>query len=182
MTSEDPKLPILEIDDNGDPVAPKENRRKYINQAGVIVRDMLSITIQDWHKTAAANVDDPCYVHSITKDLLYDSLLSHFNVPQDLSDFKKKKLKQWTLSKMATQFCNWKKTLRKKYQNEDPDFSGTSGTGATLVKIQDNWAAFKAYKKSAAAVARSEKNKENASKYTTIGWGQVATGAPFLIG
>ena len=65
---------------------------------------------------------------------------------------------------MATRFCNWKKTLWKKYENEDPDFSGTSGTGATLVKIQDNWAAFKAYKKSAAAVARSEKNKENAKK------------------
>ena len=164
MTSEDPKLPILEIDNSGDPVAPKENRRKFINQAGVIVRDMLPITITDWHKPAAADVEDPCYVHSVTKDLLYDTLLSHFNLPQDLSDFKKKKLKQWTLSKMATQFRNWKKTLWKKYENEDPDFSGTSGTGSTLVKIQDNWAAFKAYKKSAAAVARSEKNKENASK------------------
>ena len=62
MTSEDPKLPILEIDDNGDPVAPKENRCKYINQAGVIVRDMLPISITDWHKPAAANVDEHCYV------------------------------------------------------------------------------------------------------------------------
>lgn len=138
MTSEDPKFPIYEIDDNGDPVAPKENRCKYINQTGVIVRDMLPITIQDWHKPAAANVYDPCYVRNITKYFLYGTLLSHFNLPQDLSNFKKKKLKQWTLSKMATQFRNWKKTFWKRYQNEDPDFSGTSRTGATLVKIQDN--------------------------------------------
>ena len=80
---------------------------------------------------------------------------------------------------MATQFRNWKKTLWSKYKNEDPDFSGTSRTCATLVKIQDNWAAFKAYKKS----AQSEKTRKMLRrKYTTIGWGQVATGAPFLIG
>ena len=66
MSSDQPKLPIYVIADNGDPLEPKENRRKFINQAGAIVRDMLPITIQEWHKPVAANDDDPCYVHKIT--------------------------------------------------------------------------------------------------------------------
>ena len=64
---------------------------------------------------------------------------------------------------MADQFRNWKKKIWKKYEKEDPDFSGNSGTG-TLVKIQDYWPVFKAYKKSSTAVARSVKNKANAAK------------------
>ena len=47
MTSEDAKLPIYKIDVDGDPVEPIENRRKYISQAGVIVRDEVRISIAE---------------------------------------------------------------------------------------------------------------------------------------
>ena len=84
--------------------------------------------------------------------------MTHFNLLKNLSVIKKEKLKKWTLKKMATQFRNWKKTLWNKYENKDPDLSGT------LVKIQHDWPMFKAYKKSSMAVDRSFINKKNAAK------------------
>jgi hypothetical protein len=159
MTSEDPKLPIEEIADNGEPLEPKRNRSKFISQAGVIVRDMIPISIREWNKPAAADVEDPCYVHQVLKDLVYDTLLSHFTLPQDLSKMQKDNLKKWTLMKMAEQFRNWKKKLWNQYEEtkEDPDFTSAQGK-----KLEPEWAAFKAYRKSATAVSRSEVNKENA--------------------
>ena len=175
MTSEDARLPIEEIADDGEQLEPKQNRSKFISQAGAIVRDILPITIPEWNKPAAANDDDPCYVHQVTKDLLWDTLLTHFNLPQNLTKIKKEKCKQWTLSKMATQFRNWKKTLWKKYENKDPDFSGT------LEKIQNDWPAFVAYKKSSKAVTRSATNKLNAAKkiyHHRLGAGGYRTAIP----
>ena len=121
MPSDVPRLTIEEVADSGEPLAPIPNCRKFVIQAGVIVRDMLPITITDWHKSKGADKDETSYVHDHTKDLLYDTLMVHFNVPEG----KKEKVKEWTLKKMATQFQTWKKKLWRKYENEDPDnFTG----------------------------------------------------------
>jgi hypothetical protein len=161
MTSEDAKLPIYKIDVDGDPVEPIENRRKYISQAGVIVRDEVPISIAEWLKPAGVAEDDPCYVHQHYKDFCFDTLLQHFNLPDGIEPALKLKLKHWTLSKMADAFRKYKQTLWAKYEKVDPDFSQKK-----LVKLRDHWEAFKAYKTSAAAVARSEKNKLNAASKT----------------
>ena len=158
MTSKDAKLPIYEIDEEGDPVEPPENRKKYISQAGVIVRDSVPISIPEWNKPAGVAEDDPCYVHNHLKDLCFDTLLEHVNLPDDIEPTTKLKLKQWTLSKMADAFRKYKQTLWAKYKTVDPDFSEEK-----LVKIRDHWEEFKAYKKSDAAVARSNINKANAA-------------------
>ena len=97
MTSKDAKLPIYEIDEEGDPVEPPENRKKYIGQAGVIVRDSVPISIPEWNKPAGVAEDDPCYVHKHLKDFCFDTLLEHFNLPDDIEPTTKLKLKQWTL-------------------------------------------------------------------------------------
>ena len=97
MSSEVPRLTIEKVADSGEPLAPIPNCRKFINQAGLIVRDMLPITITDWHKPKDAD-DEASYVHEHTKDLLYDTVIVHFNVPEG----KKEKVKEWTLKKMAT--------------------------------------------------------------------------------
>ena len=55
MSSDILKLTIEEVADSGEPLAPIKNFRKIINQARVIVRDMLPITIIDWHKPKDAN-------------------------------------------------------------------------------------------------------------------------------
>ena len=99
MSSEVLRLTIAEVADSGEPLAPIPNYRKFVNQAGVIVGDMLPITITGWHKPKDAD-DEASYVREHTKDLLYGTLMVHFNVPEG----KKEKVKEWTLKKMATQF------------------------------------------------------------------------------
>ena len=58
---------------------------------------MVPIILEEWHKPKDDN-NGASYVHQITKDLLYDTLLTHFNLPPNLSEIKKEKCKQWTLS------------------------------------------------------------------------------------
>ena len=53
---------------------------------------MLPITIIDWHKPKGAEEDEASYVHDHTKNLLYDMLMIHFNLPEG----KKEKVKEWT--------------------------------------------------------------------------------------
>ena len=62
MPSDVPRLTIEEVADSGEPLAPIPNCRKFVNQAGVIVRDMLPITITDWHKPKDAD-DEAIYVN-----------------------------------------------------------------------------------------------------------------------
>ena len=50
MSGEGSRLSIYTVKDNGEPLEPAENYRKFVNQAGVLVRDMLPITIVEWHK------------------------------------------------------------------------------------------------------------------------------------
>jgi hypothetical protein len=44
------KYPIFELDEDGTPLAPEENVKKFIRQCGVIVRDTIPITIREWNK------------------------------------------------------------------------------------------------------------------------------------
>ena len=60
-----------------------------LNQASVIVRDMLPITIIYWHKPKDTD-DEASYVREHKKDLLYDTLMIHFNLPEG----KKEKVKE----------------------------------------------------------------------------------------
>ena len=67
---------------------------------GVLVRDRVPISIREWKKKK----DDPLisFVSERQKDLLWDSITAHFNLPAG-EDFKKL-VKNWALKKMATQF------------------------------------------------------------------------------
>ena len=63
------RFTIDEIEDNGRPSAPKEHARIFVNQCGVIVRDNLPITIQEWIKQKNAG-DLASYVNERTTNLL----------------------------------------------------------------------------------------------------------------
>ena len=115
------RLPITRVKDDGEPLEPKENCRKFTNQAGVLVRDMVPISIAEWHKPKDQG-DEASYVSETTKTLLWDTLLTYFNLPENLTDGKKEKVKEWTLKKMATQFQSWKKkNMKMKIQNSVED-------------------------------------------------------------
>jgi predicted secreted Zn-dependent protease len=82
-------------------VDPKEHCRKFINQAGVLVRDHVPISIPEWHKPKNAG-PEASYVNDTLKKILWESLLTHFSLPEDMTEGQKKKVKKWTLKKMAT--------------------------------------------------------------------------------
>ena len=78
------------------------------------------------------------------KDLLWDSVTPHFNLPA--GDDLRKLVESWALKKMATQFQTWKKKLYNEFvkKNLTPDFSQNS----PYKKLRDDWPKFMRYKTS----------------------------------
>jgi hypothetical protein len=88
-----------------------------------------------------------------------------------------RKVKKWTLSKMALQFNNWKKRLDKEFVQKEKTLVFTGA----YEKIKDHWDAFMEYKTSEAGKKRSEINKKNAVKkkyHHTMGQGGYQSGKP----
>lgn len=89
------RLALTAFKDNGEPVHPKEFCRKFTSQAGVIVRDHVPISIQEWHKTKNAE-SRASYVNDRMKIFLWDTLLTKFSLPEDMTEGQKNKVKEWT--------------------------------------------------------------------------------------
>ena len=53
------------------------------------------------------------------KKLLWDTVMSHFNLPKGLTDREPEKGKKYALKKMATQFRSCKKRLWADYVNAE---------------------------------------------------------------
>jgi len=106
------RIVIDRVSDSGEPMEPLQCRRKYINQCGVVVRDLVPITLEEWHKPKDDN-KPTTYVDVRLKDLCWDMLLTKVNLPPGLPEQLKKKVKHWNLIKMAEQFRIWKKTYGK---------------------------------------------------------------------
>jgi hypothetical protein len=131
---------------------------------------MVLISIQEWNKPKAAKGepakgDGVSYVSKIVKDKLWESLIQHFTLPvfedQKLTEFMKKKVREWALKKMAAQLNNHKKRLYNTYLKADrkaPEFTGQSEN------LRDHWDAFLQYKESELGKERRAKNKKNAAK------------------
>jgi hypothetical protein len=54
--SADHKLSIDLVSPDGKPLEPKQHAIKFINQCGVIVRDMIPITVQEWQEPKKAHL------------------------------------------------------------------------------------------------------------------------------
>jgi hypothetical protein len=172
--SDNQRFTIDEVAEDGEPIAPKSNVHLFVNQCGVIVRDSIPISTREWNKP---KVDGVSYVDQRSKDLLWDTLLSHFNLPPDLTESKLSKVKEWALKKMATQFQTFKKRLYNEYikKKRTPTFTGP------LEKLKDHWDAFVEYKESSEAVKRSAINKANAEKkiyHHVLGTGGYKSAVP----
>src|SRR5664279_2347992 len=172
-------LTIDAVSEDGEPLEPRKTTTAFVCQCGVLVRDNIPITIREWNKPA--KVDGVSFVDDRSKDWLWESLMSHFNLPvlatPELTDAMKSKVKKWALKKMATQFQTFKKRLYKNYLKEKkaPEFTGP------LEKHRDHWDAFVEYKKSEEAKQRLEKNKENAAKklyHHVLGTGVYKSAVP----
>ena len=114
------RFTIEEVSPEGQPIAPKQTRDKFIHQCGVIVRDSIPISIQEWNKKKDSKVS---YVDDRQKDELWNSLMTNFSLPPEADPDK---VKVFALKKMAELFKNWKKVLNRKFVEKDktPEFEG----------------------------------------------------------
>ena len=136
---------IIEIAPAGQPIEPLRTKSAFLAQCGVLVRDKIPISIQQWFKPAT---EDPevSYVNDMQKNYLWTELKSNFTLaPEDNPEnpIKEKLIKSFALKRMADLFRRWKKELNRFVdKKETPEFKGR------YEKIRDHWPAFVAYKTS----------------------------------
>ena len=74
---ENERFTIEEIAADGKPTAPKWTADRFISQCGVVVRDSIPISIQEWNKPKADGVS---YVDDRSKDELWNTLMTNFTL------------------------------------------------------------------------------------------------------
>ena len=86
------KFNIDVIREDGEPIAPKKNADKFTTQCGVFVRDQIPINIQEWNKPKEGRGFS--FADQRAKDTLWETLISHFNLPESLTDHQREKVKK----------------------------------------------------------------------------------------
>ena len=159
--SSDEKFEIIAIAPDGQPIEPIRTKNAFVAQCGVLVRDKIPISIQQWFKPAT---EDPevSYVNDMQKNDLWTELKSNLTLPPEdnpENPVKEKLIKSFALKRMAELFRRWKKELNKFVENnETPEFKGR------YEKIRDHWPAFVAHKTSEKSKKMLATNKQNATK------------------
>jgi hypothetical protein len=62
-----------------EPQAPDDVAKKIVKQCGVLVRDYIPITIQEWNRPSSGGVP---FVGDVAKDKLFDRLMINFLLPR----------------------------------------------------------------------------------------------------
>ena len=159
--SSDEKFEIIEIAPDGEPIEPIRTRKAFSSQCGVLVREKIPISIQQWYKPKE---EDPevSYVNDIQKEYLWTELKANFTLPPEEDPEKPVKeqlIKSCALKKMETLMRRWRKELDQFVKNKKtPEFIGK------YEKIKDHWPAFVDHKTSEKSKKMSETNKKNAAK------------------
>jgi hypothetical protein len=87
----------------GKPTHPKVNATKFANECGVLVRDHIPISTQEWHEPK--KVKGASFVTDAEKDDLWPRVSSKFTLPTLATaaeiEALKLKVKKWSLNKMA---------------------------------------------------------------------------------
>ena len=171
------KYNIEAIRPNGEPLAPKKIADKFVRQCGVLVKDQLPISLQEWREPAKPR-PDLTFVDDREKSLLWDTLMEHFTLPDHFTEADVQKVKDAALRKMAVAFKNHKNREWDKYVKggrKTPVFEGT------LENQRAHWDDFVKFKDSELAKERSRINKKNAEKkdkFHKLGPGGYAVAMP----
>ena len=134
---------------------PLQHTSKFINQCGVVVRDNVPITVQEWKEPKKARLGFS-FVNKRTKKDCWRKLMEHFILPPEynkVDEFgnevpggrpRRRLVKEFALQKMGEAFRNFKKNLTRDYVNKGktPDFNGQHE------KLKDDWPEFVRQKKS----------------------------------
>ena len=125
---QDEKFIIEEIGRNGLPSKPIKDKDAFSAQCGVVVRDMIPISIHLWYKPK--NEDSQVsYVNDMQKNDLWTALKSNFTLPPEEDPEKlviEELVKTAALKKMRELFRRWKNELNAKFfkKNKTPEFTG----------------------------------------------------------
>ena len=128
---------------------PLQHTSKFINQCGVVVRDNVPITVQEWKEPKKARLGFS-FVDKRTKKDCWRKLMEHFILPPEynkVDEFgnevpggrqRRRLVKEFALQKMGEAFRNFKKSLTRDYVNKGktPDFNGQHE------KLKDDWPEF----------------------------------------
>ena len=111
---------ITAITRDGQLIEPIQTKEAFAAQCGVLVRDKIPISIQQWYKPK----DDPevSYVNDMQKEDLWTQLKANFNLPPEEDPEKPVKeelIKSCALKKMATLFRRWRKELNHFVEKKD---------------------------------------------------------------
>ena len=157
----DERFEIIAIARDGQPIEPMWTKNAFVAQCGVLVRDKIPISIQQWLKPATKD-PEVSYVNDMQKNDLWTELKSNFTLlPEDDPEkpVKEQLIKSFALKGMAQLFSRWKKELNKSVENkETPEFIGR------FEKLRDQWDAFVDNKTSERSKKMSVTNKKNAAK------------------
>ena len=85
----DERYKIEAIAEDGRPILPVTHATIFISQCGVVVRDNIPITIQDWNKPkAVGRRSSASFIDDRAKDMLWKTLMANFMLPRqnDLDD------------------------------------------------------------------------------------------------
>ena len=118
--SSDEKFEIIEIAPDGEPIEPIRTRKAFSSQCGVLVREKIPISIQQWYKPK----DDPevSDVNDMQKEDLWTQLKGNFTLPPEEDPEKPAKeqlIKSCALKKMATLMRRWRKELNQFVEKKD---------------------------------------------------------------
>src|SRR3954468_21454850 len=132
----DERFEIIAIAPDGQPTEPIRTKKAFVAQCGVLVRDKIPFSIQQWFKLAK---EDPevSYVNDMQKHDLWNELKTNFTLPPEEDPEKpviEQLIKSAALKKMAELFRRWKNELKRFVdKKETPEFKGK------YEKIRDQW-------------------------------------------
>jgi hypothetical protein len=100
----------------------KQHATKFVNRCGVIVRDTIPITVQEWNEPKKARLG-ASFVDKRSKKDLWRKLMVNFKLPPEYSKKdddgneilggreRRRRVEQFALKKMAEAFRGYKKML-----------------------------------------------------------------------
>ena len=139
----DERFEITAIARDGQPIEPIRTKDAFAAQCGVLVRDKIPISIQQWYKPKEEDPEVP-FVNDMQKDDLWTQLKANFTLPPEEDPeepVKEQLIKSCALKKMATLMRRWRKELNQFVKNKKtPEFIGK------YEKMKDHWPTFVAHK------------------------------------
>ena len=77
------RLIIEQVYRSGEPAWPIKTATKFTSQCGVVVRDLIPISIQEWNEPAKEddNSHSVSFVSERSKTVVFNKLMSHFTLP-----------------------------------------------------------------------------------------------------